>query len=609
MMEEPAKVDLESPDIAAEKLAVLKDLFPDLLADGVLNAERLGELLDVPVVQAPGGRERFGLQWAGKQDAVHSLLTPSRATLLPDIEDSVGFDTAQHAFIEGDNLEVLKLLQKAYNDQVKLIYIDPPYNTGSNDFIYPDNFSDPLRAYLEYTGQLDADGNRISSSADTSGRRHSRWLSMMYPRLALARNLLTQDGVVFVSIDDNEFANLHSLMDEIFGNENFVTTFIWEKRTTRENRRAFSISHDYLLCYARNKELFEVVRGLLPLTEEVEARYSNPDGDPRGVWQSVSLNAQAGHATKAQFYEITTPSGRKLWPPTGRCWTVTAPRLEELIADGRVWFGSAGNNVPRLKHFLAESRAGLTPHTLWRADEVGTNDVAKKELLARVKFGSSESVFSTPKPTKLIRHLLALATTPDSQDIVLDFFAGSGSTGDAVLQQNAADGGDRRFVLVQLPEPTGYNDFRLVSDITRARLSSAFTEVGSADGLRMLRLGESNFCQAADPTDGALFALNESTLAGEAADWSAIAAEVLLKEGVPLHIPWSRHAVAGAEIVVADGVAVVLSPAVDMALVDAALALKPRVVVFLEDGFADADAVKANAFTNARNANIAMKTV
>jgi len=609
MTQEPAKVDLESPDIAAEKLAVLKDLFPDLMADGVLNAERLGELLDVPVAQAPGGRERFGLQWAGKQEAVHSLLTPSRATLLPDLDDSVGFDTAQHAFIEGDNLEVLKLLQKAYNDRVKLIYIDPPYNTGSNDFIYPDNFSDPLKAYLEYTGQLDADGNRISSSADTSGRRHSRWLSMMYPRLALARNLLTQDGVILVSIDDNEFANLHSLMDEVFGNENFVTTFIWEKRTTRENRRAFSISHDYLLCYARNKELFEVVRGLLPLTEEVETRYSNPDGDPRGVWQSVSLNAQAGHATKAQFYEITTPSGRKLWPPTGRCWTVTAPRLEELIADGRVWFGAAGNNVPRLKHFLAESRAGLTPHTLWRADEVGTNDIAKKELLARVKFGSSESVFSTPKPTKLIRHLLSLATKPGSQDVVLDFFAGSGATGDAVLQQNAADGGDRRFVLVQLPEPTGYDDFRLVSDITRARLSSAFAEVGSADGLRMLRLGESNFYQAADPTDGALFALNESTLAGEAADWSAIATEVLLKEGVPLDTPWSRHAVAGAEIVVADGVAVVLSPAVDMALVEAALALKPRVVVFLEDGFAGADAVKANAFNNARNANIAMKTV
>lgn len=609
MTEELDKVDLESPDIAAERLAVLQDLFPDLSADGVINAERLGELLDLPVAAAPAGRERFGLQWAGKQEAVRSLLTPSRAALLPDLDDSVSFDTARHAFIEGDNLEALKLLQKAYNDQVKLIYIDPPYNTGSNDFIYPDDFSDPLRAYLEYSGQLDGDGNRTSAIADTSGRRHSRWLSMMYPRLMLARNLLTQDGVIFVSIDDNEFANLRLAMDEVFGPENFITSFIWEKRTTRENRRAFSISHDYLLCYARNKELFEAVRGLLPMTAEVENRYSNPDDDPRGVWQSVSLNAQAGHATKAQFYEITTPSGRKLWPPTGRCWTVTAPRLQELIADGRVWFGADGNNVPRLKHFLSESRAGLTPHTLWRADEVGTNDAAKKELLGRVEFSSSESVFSTPKPIKLIRHLLALATGANSEDVVMDFFAGSGSTGDAVLQQNAEDGGDRRFVLVQLPEPTGYDDYELVSDITRARLRSAMDEIGASQGLRVLRLGKSNFHQQVEPADGALFALKETTLLDEAANWDAIAAEVLLKEGVPLHAQWTRRSVNGAQIVSVDGVAVVLSRSVDSELVDAAIALKPRVLVFLEDGFADADAVKANAFTNAKNANITMKTV
>ena len=477
MAKEPERVDLASPNLAEEKRLALEQLFPGVLSDGVLDAARLGEMLDAEVTAPADGRERYGLMWAGKQEAVRSLLTASRGTLVPDIANSVDWDIAQNVFIEGDNLEVLKLLQKAYNDRVKLIYIDPPYNTGSNDFIYPDDFSDTLRAYLEFTGQADVEGNRTSASAEAMGRRHSRWLSLMYPRLVLARNLLTQDGVIFVSIDDNEVANLRALMDEVFGAENFITSFIWEKRTTRENRRAFSISHDYLLCYARNKAMFEAIRGLLPITAEVESRYSNPDNDHRGVWQSVSLNAQAGHATKSQFYEITTPGGRKLWPPKGRCWTVTASRLEELIKDERIWFGADGNNVPRLKHFLSESRQGLTPHTLWRADEVGTNDAAKKELLERVEFSSSESVFDTPKPTKLIRHLLALATKSDTGDLVLDFFAGSGSVADGVLQQNAEDGGNRRFIMVQLPEPTGYDDFETVSDITWQRIRNAMDAV------------------------------------------------------------------------------------------------------------------------------------
>ena len=224
MSEEPEKVELETPDLAAQKRAAFEDLFPGVLADGVLDATRLGELLDTSVTAPTDGRERFGLMWAGKHDAVRSLLTPSRGTLVPELDKSIDFDNASHVFIEGDNLEVLKLLQKAYNDRVKLIYIDPPYNTGSNDFIYPDNFADTTRGYLEYTGQLDEEGNRTSASADTLGRRHSRWLSMMYPRLVLARNLLTQDGVIFVSIDDNEVANLRAVMDEIFGSENFVAT-------------------------------------------------------------------------------------------------------------------------------------------------------------------------------------------------------------------------------------------------------------------------------------------------------------------------------------------------------------------------------------------------
>src|SRR4051794_15120309 len=245
---ETEKVDLESPDLAAAKRAAFDELFPGVFADGVLDATRLGELLDSEVSAQTDGRERFGLMWAGKQDAVRSLLTPSRGTLIPELDESIDFDNADHVFVEGDNLEVLKLLQKAYNDRIKLIYIDPPYNTGSNDFIYPDNFGDTTRGYLEYTGQLDKEGNRTSASADMLGRRHSRWLSMMYPRLVLARNLLTQDGAIFVSIDDNEVANLRAIMDEIFGSENFVAQVVWQKvYSPMNNRQQFAVVHDYVL--------------------------------------------------------------------------------------------------------------------------------------------------------------------------------------------------------------------------------------------------------------------------------------------------------------------------------------------------------------------------
>lgn len=239
MLDEPEAVDLSTPDIAAANRRALKALLPGVIADGVLHATSLGELLDIPVTAPVDARERFGLMWAGKHEAVRSLLTPSRATLVPDLERSVDFDTARNVFIEGDNLEVLKLLQKAYNDKIKLIYIDPPYNTG-NDFVYNDDFSNGLRGYLAYTGQLDQEGNRTSASSETSGRRHSRWLSMMYPRLVLARNLLTQDGVLAVSIDDNEYANLRTILDEVFGSENFLNAFVWVS-----NIKGRQISGDY----------------------------------------------------------------------------------------------------------------------------------------------------------------------------------------------------------------------------------------------------------------------------------------------------------------------------------------------------------------------------
>ncbi len=377
MTDEPAKVDLETPDLAADNRALFENMFPGVLADGVIDPERLGALLDVPVAQVADGRERYGLMWAGKQDAVRSLLTPSRGTLLPDLDNSVDFDRAENVFIEGDNLEVLKLLQKAYNDKVKLIYIDPPYNTGSNDFIYPDDFSDTLRAYLEYTGQVDAEGRRLSSNADTLGRRHSRWLSMMYPRLVLARNLLTQDGAIFVSIDDNEVANLRAVMDEVFGPENFVATVIWQKVYSPMNSSTrFSEVHDYIHVYARNAS--EWTPNLLPRTEAQDAAYKNPDDDPRGPWKAENATAAAGHATVTQFYELVTPSGNRFTPPSGRAWLYTEPRYQEMVADNRVWFGSDGKGRPAIKRFLSEVKQGRVAQTLWPYSEVGHNQDAKR---------------------------------------------------------------------------------------------------------------------------------------------------------------------------------------------------------------------------------------
>lgn len=496
-----------SPDLLAQQIARLKDIFPEAFTEGKVDFDKLratlGDLVD-------DGPERYTFTWAGKRDAIRILQIPSRGTLVPCREESVNFDKTQHIFIEGDNLEVLKLLYKPCFGRVKMIYIDPPYNTGE-DRIYRDNYADPLGAYLDLTGQQDAEGNLLTSNPETSGRYHSAWLSMMYPRLFLGRQLLCEDGAIWISIDDIEASNLRVICNEIFGEENFVATFIWEKRRTRENRRVFSFNHDFVLCYARNKDLFQASRNLLPLSEEVLRRYSNPDNDPRGDWQSVSLNAQAGHGTPSQFYAITTPGGRKVASPSGRCWSVTKERLQELIVDNRVWFGPDGNNVPRLKVFLSEARGGLTPHTLWKADEIGTNDSAKKAL---IELFAGKAVYDTPKPVGLIKRIVQISTVSSEQDVILDFFAGSCTTAQAVLELNREDGGNRRFIMVQLPEPTAEDSpartagYETISAIGKERIRRVITNMCEANGgqvppgtpetpedlgFKVFRLGPSNY--------------------------------------------------------------------------------------------------------------------
>lgn len=602
MAGEPDNIDLKTPDLAAEARAELEALFPGLLDDGALDAAKLAELLDLPVAQVPDGRERYGLQWAGRHEAVRSLLAPGRGALKPDTKSSLSFDTARNAFIEGDNLEVLKLLQKAYNDRVKVIFIDPPYNTG-NDFVYKDDFADGLRGYLGYTGQLDEGGNRISTDIDAGGRRHSRWLSMMYPRLVLARNLLRQDGAIFVAIDDNEGANLRLLMDEVFGAENFLANIVWKHTQQSKNDEPYFSRHwNSILVYRRSAELDG---WLLPRTAAHNKAYRNPDGDPKGAWRSGDVRSPSPRPTLR--YNIETPSGGIIEPPANG-WRWSRESVKEKIASGEIVFSEDETRIIRKIH-LAD-QGGRTPENVWDGQEVGVTRDANREI--QEIFGST--VFDTPKPTGLIRRVLQLATTPGSDDLVLDFFAGSGSTAHAVALQNAEDGGRRRVISINIPEETADGSearkagYETVSAITLARLQWVNKNVDGAKaaGLKVFALDQSNFRAAGE---GEELDLTDSTLAWEETDWQAIAAEVLLKERVPFDEAWERYEGAGAEIVVAGGVAVVLSDKVDNALVEAALNLSPRVVVFMEDGFAGADAAKANAFTNAKNAGITMKTV
>jgi adenine-specific DNA-methyltransferase len=421
------------------------------------------------------------LNWIGKEAVVnHHQQVPFH--LLKDVPElACGEPGDGNLIVQGDNLVALKALLPYYAGQVKCIYIDPPYNTGNEGWAYNDNVNSPL--IREWLGKV------VGKEGETLDR-HDRWLCMVYPRLVLLKQFLREDGAIFVSIDDNEVASLRLLIDEVFGAGNFAATFIWEKRTTRENRRVFSFSHDYIICYARNLSAFEMTRGELPLSQEVKDRHKNPDGDPRGAWQSVAVTAQAGHGTASQFYQIVTPGGRRIDPPTGNCWRYTEQRLQELMADNRIYFGPSGNNVPRLKKFLGEVDRGLTPHTLWKASEVGTTDSATKTMLEVM---DKDATFETPKSVDLIQRILQIATDKDS--LILDSFAGSGTTGHAVLKQNAEDGGSRKFILVEMDE----NIARNVTSERVRRVAQGYTNAkgeqveGLGGGFRFCELGEPLF--------------------------------------------------------------------------------------------------------------------
>ncbi|MBE9047800.1 site-specific DNA-methyltransferase, partial [Pleurocapsales cyanobacterium LEGE 10410] len=422
-------------DITEEKKNQLKQLFPEVFREDKVDFDHLKRVLGEWV---DPGKERFGLQWPGKAECMKTIQQPSIATLQPDREESVNFDDTENLFIEGDNLEVLKLLQKSYFGKVKMIYIDPPYNTG-NEFIYPDNYTESLDTYLKYTGQKDAEGNWQSTNRDTEGRFHSKWLNMMYPRLFLAKNLLKDNGVIFISIDDHEMANLKKVCDEIFGEENFISTIIWQRAFSPKNDAKFlSDSHDYILMYSKDSSKFEA--GRLERTEDQDSRYKNIDNDPRGAWASGDLTVKT--YSEKYDYPIETPSGRTVNPSHGSCWRVSKEKFEELVEDNRIWFGVNGNNVPRIKRFLSEIQDGIVPTTLWLHEDVGHNQEGRQEVK---KLFDDRGYFDGPKPIRLLERIIKVANVQED-DIILDFFAGSCSAAHSVLKQNHEDGGNRKFI-------------------------------------------------------------------------------------------------------------------------------------------------------------------
>lgn len=424
--------------------------------------------------------------------------TTTNKTLRPCIEESKDWDNTENLYIEGDNLEVLKLLQNSYFNKVKMIYIDPPYNTG-NDFIYIDDFAQNIDEYEEAKGSFDEEGNRLFKNTDTNGRFHSDWCSMIYPRLVLARNLLANDGVIFISIDDNEQENLKKICDEVFGEKNFIAQVIWERAYAPVNlKKHFSENHDYIICYA--KDIDKAICNGLPRASEANDRYSNPDNDPRGIWKSDNLSV--GPIVQSKIYEIITPGGRKVLPPEGYCWRLSKEKFKEFVKDNRIWFGKDGNNVPSIKRFLTEVKQSITPMTIWKYSEVGHSQDAKQNLK---KLFDGKSFFDYPKSVELIKRCIQLYSNESS--IIIDFFSGSATTAHAVMQLNAEDGGKRKFIMVQLLEKTDEKSeafkagYKNICEIGKERIRRAGEKIKEEAGLngqdldigfRVLKLDSSN---------------------------------------------------------------------------------------------------------------------
>ena len=497
------KLKMHTPNKADENFAKLARLFPNAVTE---TKDEHGEIVraidkdilmqEISTTVVEGADERYQFTWPDKKKSILLANAPISKTLRPCKEESVNFDTTENLYIEGDNLEVLKLLQETYLGKIKMIYIDPPYNTG-NDFVYEDDFAQSTEEYLSNSGQYDELGNRLVKNIDSNGRFHTDWLNMIYPRLKLSKDLLTDDGVIIITMDENEIENLKKLCNEIFGEQNYIQEIIWNKKFSPQNdAKYFSLNHESLLCYAKNKQLFE--RKLLPATEEMKKRYKNPDNDPRGVW--TSGDCTIGRVTEKDYYPIITPSGREVYPAKGNVWRFSKETFQKLRDDNRLWFGENGDNMPRVKRFWSETNPGIVPISIWSFEEVGHTQSASQDLK---KLFDGQDYFDYPKPVELIKRAIYLSTNENS--IILDFFSGSATTAQATMQLNVEDKGNRQFILAQIPEDTdpksdAYKDgYKTICEIGKERIRRAAKKIAEENpdakfdgGFRVLKCDSSN---------------------------------------------------------------------------------------------------------------------
>jgi len=627
---EPAdleKMDGASLDIAEQRRRELKQLLPGVFTettgpDGqpveTIDFERLKAELGTFSDVYEGRRERYGMEWPGKRDCMKLIQEPSRATLKPCREESVDFDTTQNLFIEGDNLEVLKLLQKSYYGKVKMIYIDPPYNTG-NEFIYPDKYAESLETYLAYAGLVDDEGKKFSTNTAAEGRFHTKWLNMMYPRLYLARNLLSEDGVIFISIDDNEEENLRRICDEVFGEENFIANAIWQKKQSPQNDATnLSDMHDHVLIYAKvarkqKNETVGWVRNLLPRDDAQESRYSNPDSDERGDWTSSDLTCNKTSEERPNLYfPIINPNtGEEVWPSKTRVWGYEKPYMEMLLNDGRIWWGESGTNKPRLKRFRTEVEDGVVPSTWWSREKAGDNQEARRELRSIFPEGD---FFDTPKPTRLLELMLKISV--GDGDVVLDFFAGSGTTAHAVMEINGRDSKDLKFIMVQLPEKVeedsiiAKSGFANIADVCKERIrrsaegvKSKYSVTGGDFGFKVLKLGESSFKQWQLSSEeltqdqlGQQLELHTDHIDSRVSQEDLLY-ELLIKAGFEPTEKVEKLELAGMKIFsIAEGALLIcLEDQLTSELIDAVADLEPMQFICLDKGFKGNDQLKANA--------------
>lgn len=591
------------------RIEEMRDVLPDAFREGQLDPARLLALL-LGESESAAQPRRFGLEWPGKTDALHLLRMAGHGALLPLREKSLAFDDAPHVVITGDNLEVMKLLQKAYFGSFRMIYMDPPYNTGS-DLIYNDDYKDPLSSYLHYSGQLTGESLRVSSLLETDGRFHSRWLTMMLPRLFVARNLLAEHGVIFVSIDDHESHHLRILMDEVFGAENFVCSFVWEKRyAPPPDTKDVGYVHENVLCYRRS-DAFQAA--LLPMTEAQKGRYKNPDKDSRGPWKPADYTCRyTAKERPTLYYPIRNPNtGKDTWPKKTRVWACSQDEHRKNEAEKRIWWPTDAQ-VPAKKKFLSEIRQGAMPTTLLKHEDVGHTDEATKAL--RKWF---PDVKVTPKPTRLIRHLLRIAAVQKG-DLVLDCFAGTGTTAEAVLDANEQDGVGARFVLVQLPEPLKEDPKQTMADLARDRAVGRAKELpkAQAEGVRCFILSASSFRapsgEVPKGTDGLaeqLRMLVENVKDGRTDE--DLLFEVLLKAGFKLTETIERITVAGQRVFsVAEGMLLIcLERKVTRDCLRKLIELNPERVVCLDVAFNGNDQLKTNLLLEMRSHGIEFRTI